>query len=171
LLQYESFSQDWQVNFGLLLSQSIEAELAEIVQKDAEMSLKSEVLCQLKGIGVVTAHILLSHLPELGRLTRREVASLAGVAPHERSSGKKTSYARVFGGRTSVKTALYRAVWSASRYNPQIKPFYDNLVAKGKPKMVALCAAARKLLVIANAKIRDKLNEMSQSQMFVKSCG
>jgi transposase len=152
--------------------EQIEVELAEIVQNDEEMSLKATVLTEISGIGTVTAHILLSHLPELGRLTRRQVASLAGLAPHERTSGKKKGNARVFGGRTSVKTALYRAVWSASRFNKQIKPFYDALLAQGKPKMVALCACARKLLVIANAKIRDKIFQIQPDlAMSTTKCG
>jgi transposase len=128
---------------------TIEQEIGEIIAQDAELSLKKKILLEIKGIGEITANVLLNYLPELGRLNRREVASLAGVAPRSNSSGKRTGYSRVFGGRTSVKTALYRASWSASRYNPEVKVFYDRLKNAGKKGIVAMSAASRKLLVIA----------------------
>jgi transposase len=136
---------------------TIEQEIGEIIAQDAELSLKKKILLEIKGIGEITANVLLNYLPELGRLNRREVASLAGVAPRSNKSGKRTGYSRVFGGRTSVKTALYRASWSASRYNPEVKVFYDRLKNAGKKGIVAMSAASRKLLVIANARVRDAL--------------
>jgi transposase len=139
-------------------------EIAEIMQKiddyiasDAQLSIKSTILNDIKGIGAVTAAVLLAHLPELGMDDRRKISALAGVAPKNKESGKRVGFSHVIGGRKTVRTALFRAVLSAARYNEQIKPFYDRLIANGKSKMTALTACARKLVVIANAKIRDAL--------------
>ena len=100
---------------------------------------------------------LLAHLPELGLLDRKEIAALVGVAPISHDSGKWQGKRFVQGGRPVVRTALYMAALSASRYNPVIQKFYQSLVARGKPKKVALTACMRKLLVILNAMIRDQM--------------
>ena len=103
------------------------------------------------GVGRVLAVTLLCELPELGRLDRKEIAALAGVAPFSRDSGKVRGKREIWGGRASVRAPLYMAALSATRHNPAIRDFYARLCAAGKPKKVALTACMRKLLVILNA--------------------
>jgi transposase len=116
---------------------------------------KEDLLVSVPGVGPTTARTLLAELPELGRLTPREVAALAGLAPYTRQSGKWRGQSRISGGRAVVRTALFMAALVAARHNPILKPFRDRLVAAGKPKLVAIIATARKLLTILNAIIRD----------------
>lgn len=116
---------------------------------------KEEMLTSVPGVGTVTARTLLGEMPELGSLDRREIGSLAGLAPWTRESGRWKGQSRIGGGRFRVRTALYMAAMSATRHNPVLTAFYKNLLAHGKPKMVALMAVARKLLTILNAILRD----------------
>ena len=117
---------------------------------------RADLLCSVPGIGPTTAYILLAELPELGTLSRREIASLAGLAPWTRQSGKWKGKSMIGGGRAPVKAALYMAGLVASRHNPVLKLFRDRLVQAGKPKIVAIIAVARKLLTILNAILRDQ---------------
>lgn len=117
---------------------------------------KEDLLASVPGIGKTIARTLLSELPELGSLTPRQIAALAGLAPFTRQSGKWRGRSFIGGGRTVVRTALFMGALSASRYNPALKLFRDRLVANGKPKLVALIATARKLLIILNAILRDQ---------------
>ena len=108
--------------------------------------------------GGSTADLLDRHdLPELGRLSRREVSALVGVAPFNRDSGQYRGRQSTWGGRASVRRILYMAALVASRHNPVIRVFYQRLVATGKPKKVALVACMRKLLTILNAIARDRI--------------
>lgn len=107
-----------------------------------------------KGVGDTTIATLIAELPELGRLSRREISALVGVAPMNRDSGQFRGRRCVHGGRTTVRKALYMAALVASRHNPAIRPFYQHLVASGKPKKVALVACMRKLLTILNAMVK-----------------
>jgi transposase len=107
------------------------------------------------GIGPTTALTLLAELPELGRLDRRAIAALVGVAPLNCESGTWRGRRIVWGGRARVRTALYMATLVASRFNPTIAAFYTRLCAAGKPKKVALMACMHKLLTILNAIIRQ----------------
>jgi transposase len=116
---------------------------------------KDSLLRSVPGVGRILSTTLLTELPELGRLNRREIAALVGVAPLNRDSGKLKGKRAVWGGRASVRATLYMATLTASRFNPVIRAFYARLVAAGKPKKVALVAAARKLLTILNAMIRS----------------
>lgn len=117
---------------------------------------KEDLLASVPGIGRIIARTLLAELPELGRLDRKQVASLAGLAPFTRQSGVWKGKARIGGGRSVVRTALFIGAQVAKRWNPSLKAFYDHLIAVGKPKMVATIAVARKLLIILNAILRDK---------------
>ena len=117
---------------------------------------KEEVLTSVPGVGSVTARTLLGEMPELGCLDRRQIGALAGLAPWTRESGKWKGQSRIGGGRARVHTALSMAAMSAVRFNPVLKVFYNDLLARGKPKMVALMAAARKLLIILTAMLRDR---------------
>jgi transposase len=116
---------------------------------------KEDLLRSIPGIGAVVARTLLGDLPELGRLTRWEVAALAGVAPLNADSGTRQGKRCTWGGRATVRAALYMAAVVASQHNPLIRPLYQRLCDQGKPKKVALVACMRKLLTIANAMLRD----------------
>lgn len=108
-----------------------------------------------KGIGDATAAMLIGHVPELGRLTNRQISKLVGVAPLNRDSGKHRGRRMIQGGRRHVRTALYMPTVAAIRHNRVIRAFFERLVAAGKPKMVALVACMRKLLVILNAMVKS----------------
>jgi transposase len=116
---------------------------------------KEDLLASVPGIGKTIARTLLAELPELGTLSPKQVAALAGLAPYTRQSGKWRGKSFIGGGRTAVRAALFMGALVAARYNPTLKTFRDRLVASGKPKLVAIIATARKLLVILNAIIRD----------------
>lgn len=115
----------------------------------------SELLNSVKGIGPATTATLLADIPELGKLNRREISALVGVAPINRDSGRMRGKRTIFGGRHHARSALYMATLVATRFNPVIKPFYGRLVTAGKPKKVALVACMRKLLTILNAMLKE----------------
>ena len=115
---------------------------------------KEDLLAAVKGVGRVTAQTLLADLPELGRLNRKQIAALVGLAPFNHDSGTFRGQRRIWGGRAPVRAVLYMASLSAKRFNPVIRPFYERLIAAGKPKKVALVACMRKLLTILNAMLR-----------------
>jgi transposase len=115
-----------------------------------------DLLASVPGIGPVTARTLLAELPELGSLDRRRIASLVGLAPYTRESGRWRGKAFIGGGRRSVRAALFLATMAAVRHNPAIRAFRQRLLAAGKPRMVAMIACARKLLTILNAIVREQ---------------
>lgn len=115
-----------------------------------------DLLASVPGIGSVTARSLIAELPELGRLDRRRIAGLVGIAPYTRQSGKWHGKAFIGGGRRTVRAALFVATMAAVRHNPAIRDFRQRLLNAGKPKMVALIACMRKLLIILNAIARDQ---------------
>jgi transposase len=117
---------------------------------------KEDLLASVPGIGSITARALIAELPELGRLDRRCIASLVGVAPFTRQSGQWQGKAFIGGGRRTVRAALFIATMTAVRHNPVIRAFRQRLLAAGKPKMVAMIACMRKLLTILNAVARDQ---------------
>jgi transposase len=116
---------------------------------------KEDLLRSVPGVGPQTARTLLAEMPELGSLSRREIASLAGLAPINRDSGTMRGKRMIQGGRRSVRAVLYMAALIASRRNPVFKTYYQHLLANGKAKKLALLAIARKLLVALNAMVRD----------------
>lgn len=133
--------------------EDIEAEMtAHIHEKNGDLA---ALLESVKGIGTNTAAMFIALLPELGQLTNRQISKLVGVAPLNRDSGKSHGRRTTWGGRASVRTALYMPTVAAIRHNPVIKRFYRRLVDAGKPKMVALIASMRKLLVILNAMVKS----------------
>ena len=145
------------------LTKALEKEL-EALDKDIDDSIhnsplwraKEDLLRSVPGIGPTIARTLIAELPELGTLERREVASLAGLAPFTRQSGLWRGKSFIGGGRTNVRAMLYMGAMTAARHNPALRAFYERLLAAGKPRTVALIAVARKLLVILNAILRDQ---------------
>lgn len=129
----------------------IGTELAQTIADDPTWRERDALLRSVPGVGPVLATTLLAELPQLGTLTRQQVAALAGVAPLNRDSGTRRGIRTVWGGRARVRGALYMAALVATRYNPVIRAFYARLCAAGKPKKVALTACMRKLLTILNA--------------------
>ena len=135
---------------------SINEEINLLISSHTEWKEKAVRLTTVPGVGFVTAATLLADLPELGRVNRQKIAALAGLAPYNRDSGKKSGRRRIFGGRSSVRRVLYMATLSGTSNNPVISTFYQRLVDQGKPKKVALTACMRKLLTILNAMVRDE---------------
>lgn len=133
----------------------IDQDLRRTIEQSPVWLAKDDLLRSVKGIGPVTATVLLSGLPELGALNRKEIAALVGVAPMNWDSGKWRGRRSILGGRPHVRAALYMATLTASRSNPYIKDFYQRLIEAGKPRKVALTACMRKLLTALNAMIRD----------------
>jgi transposase len=115
---------------------------------------REDLLSSVKGVGKTVARTLLTDLPELGRLNRRKIAALVGLAPFNNDSGARRGLRSIRGGRAEVRSMLYMAAVSAARYNPQIRELYVRMLAAGKLKKVALVACARKLLTVLNAMVR-----------------
>lgn len=139
---------------------TLERQIADIEQDidrhlDEHFKSQRKLLESVKGVGPATTLALLAALPELGKLKRRPLCKLAGVAPLADDSGQRKGKRRIWGGRAQVRTALYMATLSAMRYNPAVAATYQRLLAAGKPKKVAMVACMRKLLTVLNAIMRD----------------
>lgn len=135
---------------------SVDTDIGEAVRGSPVWREKEDLLASVPGVGPVIARTLIAEMPELGRLDRKQVAALAGLAPWTRQSGQWRGKSFIGGGRTSVRCVLFVGAMTATRHNPILKAFFDRLVAAGKPKMVAFIAVARKLITILNAIIRDQ---------------
>lgn len=134
---------------------SLDADLDEHIRKSPIWRVRERLLISVPGVGPATARTLLAEMPELGSLDRRQIASLAGLAPWTRQSGQWKGKSFIGGGRGKVRAVLFMAALVASRHNPMLKAFRDRLVTAGKPRIVAIVATMRKLLTILNAIIRD----------------
>lgn len=134
---------------------SITQKLDDLVIQVKEWRVKAEVLMSVPGVGKVLTYTLLSELPELGRLNRKEIAALVGVAPINRESGSFKGKRRIRGGRHRVRTVLFMAMMSAIQHNPVFKAYYERLKAVGKLPKVALVACMRKLIVILNTMVKN----------------
>lgn len=133
----------------------VDDDIDALIKQSPVWRANEELLRSAKGVGPVLAS-LLGRLPELGKLNRKEIAALAGIAPINRDSGQQRGKRSIRGGRADVRTVLYMATVGAVRHNPSLGGFYKRLVAAGKPKKVALVASMRKLLTILNAMLRDQ---------------
>lgn len=145
------------------LLKALEKELADIdqdldgqIRRSPDWLEKAELLKSVPGVGDKIALTLIAELPELGALERRQIAALVGLAPWTRQSGQWRGKSFIGGGRAAVRAALFVGALVAARHNPTLKAFRDRLVERGKPKMVAAIAVARKLITILNAIVRDK---------------
>lgn len=133
----------------------VDAELDKLMATVPQWQATLDILQSVKGVGKVLAYTLLSELPELGKLNRKEIAALVGVAPMNRDSGNHQGKRLIRGGRSKVRTVLFMSMMSAIQHNPQIKRFYQHLLATGKPKKVAIIACMRKQLTILNTLIKN----------------
>ena len=133
----------------------IDKRLDKLVESVAEWRQKRDLLLSAKGVGPVLAYTLMSELPELGALNRKEIAALVGVAPMNRDSGRFEGKRFIRGGRHKVRTVLFVSMMSAIQHHPKLKPMYQRLVDNGKPKKVALVACMRKQLSILNTMVKN----------------
>lgn len=133
-----------------------DTDLSDTIKKSPIWKAKSDLLNSIPGVGKVTVNTLLAELPELGELNRREIAALVGICPFNRDSGSSRGKRRIWGGRATVRSALYMAALVGTRYNPVLKAFYQKLLAAGKMKKVALVACMRKLLTTMNTMVQNK---------------
>jgi len=139
---------------------TLERQIQDIerdVDKHLDRHFKDQrkLLASVSGVGAATTLALVAALPELGKLGRRAISKLVGIAPLANDSGQRKGQRHIWGGRAQVRTALYMATLSAMQHNPAIAPMYQRLIQAGKPRKVAMVACMRKLLVILNAMVRD----------------
>lgn len=132
----------------------LDEQLAQQVKQKPDWQQKANLLASVPGVGPGLTHTLLAELPELGTLTAKQVAALAGVAPFNCDSGPRRGSRHIYGGRAALRAMLYMATMASLRCNPTIRSYYDQLVARGKPGLVAMVACMRKLLVIVNAMVK-----------------
>ncbi len=139
----------------------LEKDIQALIKASEPLARTVKILRSIAGIGPATAAQLLALMPELGTMGRRQAAALAGLAPHPRQSGTTDLYRRTRGGRPDIKQTLFMAGLAAARHNPTLRAFYKRLCHNGKKPIVAIVAVMRKLIVIANARIRDAANNLS----------
>lgn len=137
---------------------AIEKEIMALIKTDPYLGRRFDILVSIPGVSALTAFALLIDMPELGTLDQGQAASLAGLAPVARQSGQWTGRAFIRGGRANVRQALYMPAIVAMRFNPDLKEKYEKLKAAGKPSKVAITAIMRKLIILANALLRDGRN-------------
>jgi transposase len=150
--------KDIQTNIAWLQKclKKVDNDLQNLLKKSPVWREKDKILQSAPGVGPVLSMTLLSSLPELGTLNRKEIAALVGVAPLNRDSGLFRGKRMVWGGRASIRSVLYMSATCAMRFNPAIKKFYDRLRLAGKIHKVAIIACMRKLLVILNSMIKNR---------------
>jgi len=134
----------------------LEEQIQEFLKEQKAWQEQAQILSSAPGVGMVTTATLLADLPELGKMDRKKIAALVGVAPMNYDSGKRRGYRKTKGGRTDVRSVLYMSTLVATRYNPVIQSQYQQMLKRGKEKKVALTACMRKFLTILNAMQRDQ---------------
>jgi transposase len=134
----------------------LDREIDDQIRGSPAWRAAEDLLTSVPGVGPVAARTLIAELPELGRITRRRIAALVGVAPVNRDSGTSRGHRAIAGGRKSVRNVLYMAALTAIRRNPAVRAAYERLRSRGTPAKAALVAAMRKLLTILNAVLRDR---------------
>jgi transposase len=133
----------------------LDKRLAEMVAAEPDLACRYERLTSMPGVGPVLAFSLIAWLPELGHMSRKQIAALVGLAPYDHDSGKLKGSRSIYGGRRPVRNVLYMAALSAGRYNPALKAFRDRLAAAGKKPKVIIVAVMRKMITTLNAMLRD----------------
>ena len=144
--------------FLVRMIRDVDKQISQHIQDDPQRKIMVEQLETVPGISSVSAQQLLIALPEIGTLTRRKIASLAGLAPFARDSGGSTGQRSIRGGRRYARHALFMPTMCAIRHNPIIKEMYQRLLAAGKRRMVALVACMRKLLILLNSMVKQSKN-------------
>lgn len=134
----------------------VEACLDKLIENTPDWNQTLQILLSVKGVGKVLAFTLLSELPELGQLNRQQIAALVGVAPMNRESGAYKGKRRIRGGRARIRTVLFMAMMSTVQSNPRFKRDYQRMIARGKPKKVALVACMRKMIIILNTMVKKE---------------
>jgi transposase len=141
--------------------QAVEAAMRELIAKNSTFKRRAAICSTMNGLGPIVVAKLLAILPELGSMTRRQVAALAGVAPHPNESGLKRGYRKIRGGRPEVRSTLFMPALRAAAGKGEFAAFYKRLIANGKRPMVAIAAVMRKIVVTLNARLRDALSAQS----------
>lgn len=134
---------------------AIDRQLDQVIAEIPHWQARVDQLISAKGVGKVLAYTLLSELPELGSMNRKQIAAIVGVAPMNRDSGKHKGKRKIRGGRSKIRTVLFVSMLSAIQCHPKLKPMYQRLVAAGKPKKVAIVACMRKQLIILNTMVKN----------------
>lgn len=142
------------------LIKQLDAQIAEVIKSDGEMSAKAKIIRQVIGIGPTVAATLLAHMPELGTLDRQQVAALAGLAPYARDSGNWRGKRSIYGGRAAVRRAMFMASLTAVRCCPVMSERYQILIAANKPEKVARIACARKMIVYVNTLLKNAASQL-----------
>ena len=131
-----------------------EKQISDLLKKDSELSQKAEILESIPGIGIASAVLLLSHVPELGTISNRKISALVGVCPYDNESGKFKGKRRIRGGRITPRNNLYMCALTTIKYNLILKSFYDRLIENKKPFKVAIVAVMHKLIILANSLLK-----------------
>ena len=139
-----------------LISASLEKRLTETITAETDLARRYARLTSMPGVGPVLAFTLIALLPELGRMSRKQIAALVGLAPYDFDSGKLRGHRSIYGGRMPVRNVLYMAALSACRYNPALKVFHNRLAAADKKSKVVIVAVMRKMITTLNAMLRDR---------------
>jgi len=142
----------------------VEEHIKQAQQADEDLTAQAETLTEVCGVGPVTVWTLQAFLPELGEVSRRRIASLAGLAPWPNDSGTKTGKRSICGGRSRLRKALYMAATSARQHNPHLRAFYQRMKANNKPEKVAIVAVMRKLLVYLNSLLQKQKNFLKNTE-------
>ena len=144
-----------QIKAAVRAADALERDAVRVIKADPDLMRRFAILVSVPGVGAISAIGLIANMPELGQLDDKQAGMLAGLAPVASDSGQRRGARHIRGGRSAVRTGIYMAALSATRYNPHLKAFYDRLVAAGKPKKVALTAVMRKLIVLANLLLKE----------------
>jgi len=141
----------------------LDKRLAEMVATNATLAQRYELLTSMPGVGPVLAFTLIALLPELGQMSRKQIAALVGLAPYDFDSGKLRGHRSIYGGRMPVRNVLYMAALSGCRHNPALKAFHKRLAAADKKSKVVIVAVMRKMITTLNAMLRDNVEWQPKS--------
>jgi len=133
---------------------ALDKAITALIKSDEDLGRRHDIIVSIPGLSSITAFALLIEMPELGQLDEKAAASLAGLAPVSKQSGRWTGRASIVGGRAIVRQALYMPALVAARFNPDLKTKYQSLIKAGKPPKIAITAIMRKLIILANALLR-----------------